>query len=99
MSSPKHLDDLIHAKVRLGIMSMLMVYVECDFTYLKERLGITDGNLGSHLQRLDDANYIEVTKTFVNNRPKSIVKATEKGVIAYKKYIETLESILNVEKE
>ena len=62
MSKPKHLNDLIHVKVRLGIMSLLMTYKECDFTFLKKKLEITDGNLGSHLQKLEDANYIEIKK-------------------------------------
>lgn len=97
MSSPKDLNDLIHAKVRLGIMSMLMTYEECNFTFLRESLEITDGNLGSHLQKLEDANYIEITKTFVKNRPKTIVTVTDKGIHAYKEYIKTLESILNMD--
>lgn len=97
MNNPKHLNDLIHAKVRLGIMSMLMTYGECDFTFFKKTLEITDGNLGSHLQRLEDAKYIEIKKTFVKKRPKSIVTITDKGVHAYKEYIKTLESILNMD--
>lgn len=98
MSNPKHLNDLIHAKVRLGIMSLLMTYEECDFTFLKKNLEITDGNLGSHLQKLEDADYIELKKTFVKKRPKTIVTVTDKGTHAYKEYIKSLESILNLDK-
>lgn len=98
MSKAKHLNDLIHAKVRLGIMSLLMTYEECDFTFLKNTLEITDGNLGSHLQKLEDANYIEIKKTFVQKRPKTIVTITDIGTHAYREYIKSLESILNIEK-
>lgn len=97
MSNPKDLNDLIHAKVRLGIMSMLMTYEKCDFTFLKKRLEITDGNLGSHLQKLEEAKYIEITKKFVNKKPKTIITVTDIGTHAYKEYIKTLESILNME--
>lgn len=97
MSKPKHLNDLIHAKVRLGIMSLLMTYGECDFTFLKKTLEITDGNLGSHLQKLEDANYIEIKKTFVKKRPKTIVTVTDIGTHAYREYIKSLESILHLD--
>lgn len=98
MSSPNELNDLIHAKVRLGIMSLLMTYGACDFSFLKETLEVTDGNLGSHLKRLEEATYIDLEKTFVKRRPKTIVNVTEKGALAYREYIQTLESILNLNK-
>lgn len=66
MSNVNNINDLIHAKVRLGIMSLLMTYDKCDFTFLKKSLNITDGNLGSHLKKLEDAAYIELTKKFVS---------------------------------
>lgn len=61
MSNVNSLNDLIHPKVRLGIMSLLMIYETCDFTFLKGSLSVTDGNLGSHLKKLEEvklcANY------------------------------------------
>ncbi|SMO95153.1 winged helix-turn-helix domain-containing protein [Melghirimyces algeriensis] len=94
MSNVNELDDLIHAKVRLGIMSLLMTYESCDFTLLKKSLGITDGNLGSHLKKLEEAEYIQVTKTFVAKKPKTIIQVTDLGAQAYKNYIKTIEAIL-----
>ncbi|KZN99412.1 winged helix-turn-helix domain-containing protein [Pseudobacillus badius] len=94
MSNVNELDDLIHAKVRLGIMSLLMTYESCDFSLLKKSLGITDGNLGSHLKKLEEAEYIQVTKTFVAKKPKTIIQVTDLGVQAYKNYIKTIEAIL-----
>lgn len=94
---PVHqINDLIHAKVRLGIMSLLMTYGQCDFTFLKKRLEITDGNLGAHIQKLEQANYISVEKTFVGRKPKTNVQVTELGSTAYQEYIETLESLLKM---
>lgn len=97
MNNPKNLNDLIHAKVRLGIMSLLMAYGECEFTFLKKTLDITDGNLGSHLQKLEEANYIEIEKTFVKKKPKTIITISDIGTHAYKEYIKSLESILNID--
>ncbi|KAA6453375.1 winged helix-turn-helix domain-containing protein [Bacillus swezeyi] len=94
MSNVNELNDLIHAKVRLGIMSLLMTYESCDFRLLKKSLGITDGNLGSHLKKLEEAEYIQVTKTFVAKKPKTIIQVTDIGAQAYKNYIKTIEAIL-----
>ncbi|PGS14094.1 transcriptional regulator [Bacillus cereus] len=94
MSNVNNLNDLIHAKIRLGIMSLLMIYEECDFTYLKKSLSVTDGNLGSHLRKLEDAEYVVITKTFISKKPKTIVKITNLGADAYREYISTIESIL-----
>lgn len=94
MNNVNKLNDLIHAKVRLGIMSLLMTYKECDFTFLKKSLSITDGNLGSHLKKLEDAEYVDITKTFVSKKPKTTVKITKIGIEAYKEYIGTIEAIL-----
>ncbi|MED4588503.1 MULTISPECIES: winged helix-turn-helix domain-containing protein [Priestia] len=93
MSNVNNLNDLIHAKIRLGIMSLLMIYEECDFTYLKKSLSVTDGNLGSHLKKLEDAEYVVITKTFISKKPKTIVKITNLGADAYKEYISTIEAI------
>lgn len=90
------IDELIHVKARLGIMSLLMTYDQCDFTFLKKQLKITDGNLGSHIQKLEQANYISVEKTFVDRKPKTNVRVTEIGSEAYKNYIAAIESILKI---
>lgn len=88
------IDDVIHAKARLGIMSLLMSYENCDFSFLKKKLGLSDGNLGSHLKKLEEAAYIEMEKKFVNQKPKTICQTTEKGKRAYKEYLSALENLL-----
>lgn len=94
MSNVNNLNDLIHPKVRLGIMSLLMIYEECDFPFLKESLAVTDGNLGSHLKKLEEAGYVQITKTFVNKKPKTIVSITNLGMNAYNEYLNVIEAIL-----
>lgn len=91
------LDDLNKAfenKVRLGIMSALVVSKQVDFNTLKDLLGVTDGNLASHLKSLESKEYIEVYKLFVGRKPKTNYKATSSGKKAFKKHIKAIEQLL-----
>lgn len=95
MSNVNSLNDLIHPKVRLGIMSLLMIYENCDFPFLKGSLSVTDGNLGSHLKKLEEAGYVEITKTLVSKKKtKTTVQITKLGADAYNEYISIIEGIL-----
>ncbi|WP_274362947.1 winged helix-turn-helix domain-containing protein [Paenibacillus thermotolerans] len=90
------IDDTIHAKARLGIMSLLLSNGPCDFGFLKEHLGLTEGNLGAHIRVLEEANYIHVEKTFVGRRPKTILTHTEHGENMFRQYIEGLERLIRM---
>jgi len=90
----QQLDDLIHSKVRLGIMATLVSAEEVDFNFLKEKLNLTDGNLSANMRKLEEAGYIEVTKTFFQRKPKTIYKMTDKGRKAFENYVENLKRIL-----
>jgi len=90
------IDDTIHAKARLGIMSLLAVHGDCDFVFLRKELGMTEGNLGNHIRVLEEAGYIEVTKAFVGKRPKTTCTATPLGVKMFQQYIEGLEKIIRM---
>ncbi|MBB6672732.1 winged helix-turn-helix domain-containing protein [Cohnella nanjingensis] len=90
------IDEKIHAKARLGIMSLLTVQGECDFGTLKQELQLTEGNLGNHIRVLENAGYIQVTKTFTGKRPKTLCSATELGIQAFRDYIEQLERIIRM---
>lgn len=90
------IDDTIHAKARLGIMSLLMVNGECDFVYLRNELQLTEGNLGNHIRVLEEANYIQVNKTFAGKRPKTTCVPTEQGMNMFRQYIEGLERIIQM---
>jgi DNA-binding MarR family transcriptional regulator len=91
------LDPIIHQPARLQIMSALCQLSErerVDFSYLKELIKLTDGNLGAHLATLDTAGYIAVKKEFVMRKPKTFVSATAAGRAAFAGHVAALKSIL-----
>ncbi len=91
------LNDIIHQPVRLKIMAVLTSLEKgttIDFTYLKNLLDLSDGNLGSHIRKLEDHGYVLVEKTFVGRKPKSYISATDKGSADYKEYVKHLQKII-----
>lgn len=91
------LNEIIHQPVRLRIMSTLVTLEqndEVDFTYLRDLLDVTDGNLGAHLRKLEEAGYIMVNKTFVERKPRTYVSATTEGRRVFQEHVAALESIL-----
>ena len=88
------LDRVIHEKGRLALMSMLAASPELSFTELREALGMTDGNLTTHLRTLQEAGYISVTKSFYKNRPLTTCALTAAGKTAFGNYINLLERIV-----
>ena len=81
-------------RIRLGIMSILMVNDDADFNRLKELLNATDGNLASHLKALEKEEYILVQKSFVGRKPNTRYSTTKLGKAAFKKHISALEKII-----
>lgn len=94
VESVDSLDEIIHQKVRLGIMSALMARGETDFRFLKETLGVTDGNLSIHLTKLEDAGYVASMKEFVRKKPHTTYTPTETGRDAFHAYLGALERIV-----
>jgi len=91
------LNETIHQPVRLRIMAVLVALEaadEVDFTYLRDLLDVTDGNLGAHLRKLEEAGYIAVNKTFVGRKPRTFVGATAEGRKVFREHVAALESIL-----
>jgi Bacterial regulatory protein, arsR family. len=88
------LDETIHQKVRLGIMSTLLALGEADFKLLKETLGLSDGNLSTHLTLLEERGYVEVRKEFRGKRPHTTALPTEAGRRAFNDYLAALERII-----
>ncbi len=93
-----HLNKLFESRVRLGIMSVLMVNDAVDFNTLKEMLDLTDGNLASHLSSLEKNDLIMVEKSFVGRKPNTRYKATERGKAAFKEHLDYLEKLLKSNK-
>jgi len=81
------LDDVIHGRVRLGIMAYLAYVEVADFNTLKDRLQVTQGNLSVHLRKLEDAGYIEIEKSFLNRKPLTRARITGAGRTAFAGYL------------
>lgn len=90
------LDPLLKSELRLAIMSLLISLEKADFKYLKESTKSTAGNLSVQLQKLKDADYIEITKTFKKNYPHTECKITPKGVDAFEQYVKAIQSYINI---
>ncbi|AZJ33805.1 MULTISPECIES: winged helix-turn-helix domain-containing protein [Tenacibaculum] len=81
-------------RIRLGIMSVLMVNEYAEFTTLKELLGATDGNLASHTKALEKVEFIRIEKQFIGRKPNTRYYATELGKQEFKKHIDALEKLI-----
>jgi DNA-binding MarR family transcriptional regulator len=91
------LNETIHQPVRLRIMAALVILEagnEVDFTYLRDLLQVTDGNLGAHLRKLEEAGYIAVNKIFVDRKPRTYIGATAAGRKVFQEHVAALELIL-----
>lgn len=90
----ENLNKAFENRVRLGIMSALIVNEQLDFNALKEALGVTDGNLASHLKALEKVGYIEFSKEFVGRKPRTSYYSTSEGKRAFKSHINAIEKLL-----
>lgn len=88
------LDEIIHSRIRLAIMAALISVDKGEFTFLRDQIKTTDGNLSTHLRKLEDAGYITVEKKFVNRKPVSLYSLTEEGRLALQKYVERLQDMI-----
>ncbi len=88
----KDLDPILHAQLRLAVMSLLIGVKEAEFNFLKEKSKATAGNLSIQLNKLKEAGYIEINKQFRNNYPLTLCKITRKGVEAFEAYVLALQS-------
>ena len=91
-------DKAFESRIRLQIMSVLAANESYDFSSLKDLLEVTDGNLASHLKALEKENYISVNKSFIGRKPNTRYIATEKGIEAFKRHLESLEKLIRQQK-
>jgi len=90
-------NETIHQPVRLQIMAALVTLekgAEVDFTYLRDLLEVSDGNLGAHLRKLEELGYITIKKEFIDRKPRSFISATADGRKVFDEHVAALESIL-----
>jgi len=90
LSTFKPLDPLLHSQVRLAVMSTLIGLNSAVFTHLKEATNTTAGNLSVQLTKLEEAGYINITKSFKDKRPLTTCRMTKKGVRAFENYVDNL---------
>ena len=98
MNLIENLNKIFDSRIRLGIMSALMVNVEINFNELKELLNITDGNLASHLKTLEESGYIKIQKGFIGRKTNTTYSVTKAGEKAFKLHLTALEKMIGTVK-
>ncbi|HYI39562.1 MAG TPA: transcriptional regulator [Allosphingosinicella sp.] len=91
---PDEIDDIVHGRVRLSILAFLSTAHRAEFTLLRKRLAISDGNLSLHLKKLEAAGYVALEKDFANRRPRTTVVLTEEGRASLVKYVEGIRALI-----
>ncbi len=89
------IDEVIHGRVRLGVMAYLSGADTADFNELKARLDVTDGNLSVHLRKLEDAGFVEVLKSFQGRRPLTRARLTDQGREAFVAYLDAMAPLVD----
>ncbi|MEO9482410.1 MAG: transcriptional regulator [Ekhidna sp.] len=90
MSGFAQLDPLLHSQLRLAVMSLLISVDSAEFVFIKEKTGATAGNLSVQLDKLSNAGYISVTKSFKGKKPVTTCSITKVGIKAFEKYVNNL---------
>ena len=90
----KNLNKVFESRIRLGVMSILLVNDRVDFNTLKKLLNVTDGNLASHINALQNKKYIKVKKQFLNKKPNTSYSVSELGKKAFNDHLNALEKII-----
>ncbi len=93
-----NLDKILEHRVRLQIMSVLVANDGYEFSGLKEVLAVTDGNLASHIKALEKEKYVAVHKSFIDRKPNTKYKITERGRTAFRKHLDALELVIKQQK-
>lgn len=90
----KDLDPLLHSQLRLAVMSLLLGLESADFTFIKEKTNSTAGNLSVQLDKLSEAGYIKIEKSFSGKKPLTTCRITKKGINAFEDYVNTLKEYI-----
>ena len=91
----KDLNPILHSQLRLSIVSILISVDEANFSFIKEETKATSGNLSIQIKKLQEAEYIEVKKSFKNNYPNTSISITKKGIEAFEEYVNNLKNYIN----
>jgi DNA-binding transcriptional ArsR family regulator len=91
----KNLDPVLHSQLRLAIISLLISVEEAEFSFLKEKTNATSGNISVQIEKLKEANYIKIEKSFKGKYPLTKCAITKKGINAFEEYITALQQYIN----
>jgi len=94
MTELPDLNPVVHGKLRLALLTLLTGVDEAEFTWLREKTGATDGNLGAQLMKLEEAGYVSVEKKFVQRKPQTLYRMTDAGRAALTEYVRALKQLL-----
>ncbi len=89
------LNPLLHSQLRLAIMSLLISVEEADYSYVKEQTEASSGNISVQMSKLEEAGYIEITKSFKNKKPNTSYRITDKGIEAFEAYVKTIQQYID----
>ncbi len=84
------IDDLIHSRLRLAVMAVLASVERAEFSFVRDKVKATDGNLGAHLRKLEEAGYVRLDKSFIDRKPRTHCSLTDRGRKALRAYVEKL---------
>lgn len=93
------IDDVIHGRLRLGVMAYLSTASPATFAELKDKTNSTDGNLSTHLAKLEEAGYVKIEKTFAGKKPLTRAHLTKKGRGAWIAYLDRLQGLIAASRE
>jgi predicted transcriptional regulator len=92
----KDLDPILHQPIRTKIVVLLLSQGECDFSTLKKTLALTDGHMSTHMKLLVEEGYVDMSKEFVENKPRTTYKVSREGRKKFTEYIQTLKKIITL---
>lgn len=93
------IDDVIHGRVRLGVMALLVRNEIADFNQLKKQLKTTQGNLSVHLRKLEEAGYVKIIKGYLGRKPRTQIQVSQKGRRAFKRYLDEMNRLIEDTRE
>jgi len=91
---PNELDQVIHQPIRTKIMALILNHKECDYSTIKSTLELSDGHMSTHMKILVGENYVEMEKSFVDNKPKTTYRITKHGKKRFTEYVASLKKII-----
>ncbi len=95
MSDFEPLDPLLHSQLRLAVMSLLLPLESAEFVFIKEKTGATAGNLSVQIDKLSQAGYLKIKKSFRGKKPLTTCSITHKGIMAFERYVEVLKMYID----